>query len=51
MISQSALNDYYKLKASESVEDSDFPKEDFVKLVDTLIDNPKLKEFLHAVLI
>jgi hypothetical protein len=50
MISQSALNDYYKLKASESVEDS-FPKEDFVKLVDTLIDNPKLKEFLHAVLI
>ena len=46
MISQSALNDYYKLKAIESVEDSDFSKEDFVKLVDTLIDNPKIKEFL-----
>jgi predicted transcriptional regulator len=46
MIAKNALNNYYKLKAIESIEDSDSPNEDFNKLVDALIDNQQVKEFL-----
>ncbi|MFL6507203.1 MAG: hypothetical protein ACJ704_04615 [Nitrososphaeraceae archaeon] len=46
MIAKNALNDYYKLKAVESTEGSDFSNEDFGKLVDALIDNQQVKEFL-----
>jgi hypothetical protein len=41
-----ALNNYYNLKAVESTEGSDFSNEDFSKLVDALIDNQQVKEFL-----
>ena len=46
MIAKNALNNYYKLKAIESIEDSDSSNEDFSKLVDALIDNQQVKEFL-----
>jgi predicted transcriptional regulator len=46
MIAKNALNNYYKLKAVESTEGSDFSKEDFRILVDALIDNQHVKEFL-----
>ena len=46
MIAKNALNNYYKLKAVESTEGSDFSNEDFRKLVDALIDNQQVKEFL-----
>jgi predicted transcriptional regulator len=45
-IAKNALNNYYKLKAVESTEDSDFSNEEFSKLVDALIDNQQVKEFL-----
>ena len=43
------LNDYWKLKALESIEASssgDLPKEEYVRLVDTLIDNHQIKNIL-----
>ena len=46
MIAKSALNNYYNLKAVESTEGSGFSNEDLSKLVDTLIDNQQVKEFL-----
>ena len=46
MIAKSALNNYYNLKAVEYTEDSGFSKEDLGKLVDALIDNQQVKEFL-----
>ena len=46
MIAKNALNNYYKLKAVESTEGSGFSNEDLSKLVDTLIDNQQVKEFL-----
>ena len=46
MIAKNALNNYYKLKAVECTAGSDFSNEDFRILVDTLIDNQQVKEFL-----
>ena len=46
MIVKSALKNYYSLKAVEYIEGSGFSNEDFSKLVDTLIDNRQVKEFL-----
>ena len=46
MIVKSALENYYNLKAVEYTEGSGFSNEDFSKLVDTLIDNRQVKEFL-----
>ena len=46
MIAKNALNNYYKLKAVESTEGSDFSNEEFSKLVDALIENQQIKEFL-----
>ena len=46
MIAKSALNNYYNLKAVEYTEGSGFSKEDLGKLVDALIDNQQVKEFL-----
>ena len=43
------LNDYWKLKALESIEASSLgqlPKEEFIRLVDTLIDNHEIKSIL-----
>jgi len=43
------LNDYWKLKALESIEASssgELPKEEYVRLVDTLIDNHQIKNIL-----
>jgi hypothetical protein len=41
-----ALDNYYNLKAVESTEGSDFSNEEFNKLVNALIDNQQVKEFL-----
>jgi len=46
MICQTALNNYYKLRAIDSVEGSDFSNEDFMKFVNAVIDNQKIKEFI-----
>jgi hypothetical protein len=43
------LNDYWKLKALESIEASSLgqlPKEEYIRLVDTLIDNHQIKNIL-----
>jgi predicted transcriptional regulator len=45
-ITKSALDNYYNLKAIEANEDSGFSNEEFNKLVDALIDNQQVKEFL-----
>ena len=45
-IAKSALDNYYNLKAIEAIEDSGFSNEEFNKLVDALIDNQQVKEFL-----
>lgn len=40
------LHDYWKLKAIESIEASSLgqlPKEEFIRLIDTLIDNHEIK--------
>jgi predicted transcriptional regulator len=46
MITKNALDNYYSLKAVESTEGSDFSNEEFSKLVDALIGNQQVKEFL-----
>jgi hypothetical protein len=46
MMAKNALKDYYKLKAVESIEGSGLPNEEFSKLVNALIDNQQVKEFL-----
>ena len=46
LIAKSALKNYYNLKAVEYTEGSGFSKEDLGKLVDALIDNQQVKEFL-----
>jgi hypothetical protein len=46
MIAQSAFDNYYKLAAIDSTKDDDFSYEDFRKLVNTLIDDQTIKEFL-----
>jgi predicted P-loop ATPase len=46
MIAKNALNNHYKLKCVEAIKDSEFPNEEFSKLVDALIDNQQVKEFL-----
>jgi hypothetical protein len=46
MITKNTLGIYYNLKAVESTEGSDFSHEEFSKLVNDLIDNPQVKEFL-----
>jgi hypothetical protein len=43
------LNDYWKLKAIESIEASylgQFPREEFIALIETLIDNKQLKNII-----
>jgi hypothetical protein len=46
MIAKNALDNYYNLKAVECVEASHFSNEEFSKLVNALIDNQQVKEFL-----
>jgi hypothetical protein len=46
MIAKNALNDYYKLKAVESIEGSGLSNEEFDNLVNALIDNQQVKEIL-----
>ena len=46
ILSQSGLDNYYKLAAIDSTKDDDFSYEDFRKLVNTLIDDQTIKEFL-----
>jgi hypothetical protein len=45
-----ALEDYWKLKVIDSIElsDKEFSKEEYAKLVDSLIGNQKIKEILLA---
>jgi hypothetical protein len=46
MIAKNALNNYYELKCIEATEGSDFSNEEFSKLVNALIDDQHVKEFL-----
>jgi hypothetical protein len=46
MIAKNALDNYYNLKAVESTEGSDFSHEEFSNLLNNLIDNQQVKEFL-----
>jgi hypothetical protein len=46
MIAKNALDNYYNLKAVESTEGSDFSHEEFSNLLNNLIDNQRVKEFL-----
>ena len=43
-----ALEDYWKLKVIDSIElsDKEFSKEEYAKIIDSLIDNKKIKDFL-----
>ena len=45
---EKAVNNYWKLKAVDSLEMSDeLPKEERVKLIDNLLDNKEIKEILY----
>jgi hypothetical protein len=47
MIAKNALNNYYNIKAVEAMEEvSNFSTEEITKLMDALIDNQQVKEFL-----
>lgn len=46
MIAKAALDNYYNLKSIEAIEASHFSNEEFSKLVDALINNQQIKEFL-----
>jgi NurA-like 5'-3' nuclease len=46
MIAKNALDNYYNLKAIEATEVSGLPNEEIGKLIDLLIDNPQVKEFV-----
>jgi hypothetical protein len=46
MIAKNALNNYYSLKVIEHTESSGFSDEELGKLVNALIDNQQVKEFL-----
>ncbi len=44
---ENALNNYWKLKAIDSLETSnELPKEEQQKLIETLLDNQEIKEIL-----
>jgi predicted transcriptional regulator len=45
-IAKKALDNYYNLKAIEATEVSGLPNEEIGKLIDVLIDNQQVKEFL-----
>src|ERR1051326_5933670 len=45
-IAKKALDNYYNLKAIEATEVSGLPNEEIGKLIDLLIDNPQVKEFV-----
>ena len=48
-IIEKAVNNYWKLKAIDSLEVSDdLPKEERLKLIDSLLDNNHLKEILYS---
>jgi hypothetical protein len=48
MISQNALNEYFKLKAIDVVESSsDLSNQEVMKFIDTLISSQKIKQFLN----
>jgi hypothetical protein len=47
-IAKNALNDYYKLKAIESIEGSGLSDEEFDNLVNALIDDQQVKEILTS---
>ena len=45
---EKAVNNYWKLKAVDSLELSDeLPKEERIKLIDNLLDNKEIKEILY----
>jgi hypothetical protein len=45
---EKAVNNYWKLKAIDSLEVSnDLPKEERIKLIDSLLDNNHIKEILY----
>ena len=47
-IVERAVNNYWKLKAIDSLEVSnDLPKEERIKLIDSLLDNNHIKEILY----
>lgn len=46
MIAKNALDNYYNLKAIEATEVSGLPNEEIGKLIDVLIDNQQVKEFV-----
>ena len=46
MIAKKALDNYYNLKAIEAMEVSGLPNEEIGKLIDILIDNQQVKEFV-----
>jgi D-hexose-6-phosphate mutarotase len=48
MIAKNALGNYYNLKAIEATEVSGLPNEEIEKLIDVLIDNPQVKEFVTS---
>jgi predicted transcriptional regulator len=45
-IAKKALDNYYNLKAIEATEISGLPNEEIGKLIDVLIDNQQVKEFI-----
>ena len=46
MIAKKALDNYYNLKAIEAAEVTGLPSEEIGKLIDILIDNQQVKEFV-----
>jgi hypothetical protein len=43
---ETAINNYWKLKAIDSLESKDLSEDEYAKVVNTLIDNTKLREII-----
>jgi len=43
---ENAINNYWKLKAIDSLDSKDLSKDEYAKVVNTLIDNTKLREII-----
>jgi hypothetical protein len=43
---ETAINNYWKLKVIDSLEPKDLSEDEYAKVVNTLIDNTKLREII-----
>ena len=45
---ETAINNYWKLKVIDSLEPKDLSEDEYAKVVNTLIDNTKIREIIFS---